>query len=76
MRIGADWHAELPAILEREACLANTDDSVDDVLLWGANIDAMDTHKGRRWNVQQMMPGMKPGSRMGHVGKFILEMGL
>jgi hypothetical protein len=34
LRIGADWAAELPWLLEREAILAELDEAPDDVLLW------------------------------------------
>jgi hypothetical protein len=34
LRIDADWAAELPGLLDREACLAELDEAPGDVLLW------------------------------------------
>lgn len=51
----ADWHAELPAILEREAYLADSADT-DEVLLWAPHLDGAQVPPMGRWRIEHLIP--------------------
>ncbi len=55
LRIGDDWHAELPAILEREAYLADPADT-DEVLLWAPHLDGAQVPPMGRWRIEHLIP--------------------
>jgi len=76
LRIGDDWHRELPAILERETYLVDAGAEMDEVLLWAPHLAEMNIPTGRRWKFQQLKPGEKSGSGPEHTGLHALEMGL
>lgn len=61
MRITDDWHEALPALLEREAYLADTPVAMDEVFLWAPHLDDIEVTRGWRWKVRHLTPGMKPG---------------
>jgi len=56
LRIGDDWRAEMPAMLERESYLANVEADPEEVLLWAPHLDNEEIPTGWRWNVRQLMP--------------------
>ena len=49
MRIGPGWRAELPRILEREACLAGAGEAPRDVFLWASGLAAVKLPEGGPW---------------------------
>ena len=52
LRIGTDWAAELPGLLDREACLAELDEAPGDVLLWSRDATIPDTLSAESMRVQ------------------------
>jgi hypothetical protein len=55
LRIGDEWHAELPAILEREAYLADAAET-DEVLLWAPHLDGAQVPPMGRWRIEHLIP--------------------
>ncbi len=60
MRIGPHWHRELPFLLSREALVANTEDNVDDVLLWAPDHTETAVDPDGRWKIRQLQPAAMP----------------
>lgn len=60
LRIGAAWCEELPAILDREAYVADADGMADEVLLWAPHLEERDIPAMERWNIRHLNPGLKP----------------
>ncbi len=56
LRIGDDWHAELFAILEREAYLSDAAET-DEVLLWAPHLDGEQVAPMGRWRIEHLIPG-------------------
>lgn len=57
LRLGTGWLAALPAVLEREACLAGADAVPETVCLWSA--DGVDGYLPEPWRLLRLdMPGL------------------
>lgn len=76
LSIGDDWHQELPAILEREACLADTEVETDEVFLWAPHVADLHVPAGGHWKFQQLKPNFRSGAGLAYGGLRALEMGL
>jgi hypothetical protein len=67
LHIGDVWHEELPAILEREECLAGAEAAVNDVLLWMPHLhekQKVESNKnlvGGRWQFEHLKASLKYG---------------
>lgn len=57
LRIGPDWSEELPVLLEREAYLAETEVSLDEVFLWAPHLEYVEAVRGWPWKVSHLKPG-------------------
>lgn len=60
IRTGADWRQELPALLERAACLANPAGGAGQVFLWAPELAAGAEVAAGRFRVQHL-PAPSPG---------------
>ncbi len=60
MRIGSQWHKELPSLLNREAMVADIESSVDEVLLWAPEYREISIPSGGRWKIQHLQPPCMP----------------
>lgn len=56
LRIGDAWMEELPDILEREACLADTDIHMDEVMLWAPHLAEEPLPTAGRWRIRRLVP--------------------
>lgn len=57
MRISAEWDAELPGLLEREAYLADSEVALEEILLWAPHLDDIHAVHEWPWKVVRMRPG-------------------
>jgi len=73
LRIGEDWQAELPQILEREAILADCAEPASEVYLWAPEFGAEALPEHSRWQVLNPWPGTGSGSGPECDGRFALE---
>ncbi len=62
MRIGNNWHEELPRLLEREAFNANVENDVNDVLLWAPEHEETLPVSAGRWSIRNLQPPRVPVS--------------
>lgn len=60
LRIGATWCEELPAILDREACVADAGGVADEVFLWAPHLEEFDIPAFGRWSIRHLKPGLNP----------------
>jgi hypothetical protein len=74
MRLGVQWHEELPLLLERESFNANLGARISDVLLWAPEHDAAAFTSDERWNVGQLQPALVPGFSSELNSRFALYM--
>lgn len=74
MRIGNNWHEELPRLLEREAFNANVESEVNDVLLWAPELEETLVVPGGRWRIQNLQPRRMPGLDSEAAGRFAMYM--
>ncbi|MBI4984023.1 MAG: hypothetical protein HZC24_01375 [Rhodocyclales bacterium] len=69
LRIGDDWHEELPQLLEREACLAGAAGAIDEVLLALPDGIERSLPADGRWRFRRLhavaAPGELPGGEWG-----------
>jgi hypothetical protein len=56
VRIGEDWGAELPSILEREAYLADAGATTDEVFVWAAGVGEVSLADSFRWHFHVLAP--------------------
>ena len=61
MRIGSDWREALPLILEREACLAESDTASETVFLWAPGLENAALPASGRWQVHNLQPVVRTG---------------
>ncbi len=55
-RVGDAWQEDFPAILEREAYLADADAQLDEVMLWAPHLSDDDLPHGGRWRISRLSP--------------------
>lgn len=72
MRIGEDWQAELPQILDREAILADCAAAKGEVFLWAPEFVAEDLSRQSRWQVLSQRPGAGHGIRPDSGSRFAM----
>ena len=70
MRIGSDWHDELPFLLSREELVANIENSTNDVFLWAPDCKETPVISGGRWQIRHMQPARMPGADAALDGRF------
>lgn len=59
-RIGDGWREDFPDILEREACLADADTQMDEVMLWAPHLADEDMPRAGRWRLSRLTPDPLP----------------
>lgn len=74
MRIGSNWHEELPLLLEREAFNANIETGINDVLLWAPEHGEIPQVPGGRWKIQNLQPRRMPGLGTEAASRFAMYM--
>lgn len=74
MRIGSNWHEELPLLLEREAFNANIETGINDVLLWAPEHGEIPQIPGGRWKIQNLQPQRVPGIGAEAASRFAMYM--
>jgi hypothetical protein len=69
MRTDAGWQEDLPALLEREACLANPAGAADQVFLWAPE-QAADTLAQGRFRLHQLLAPLPVGAEEWYAARF------
>lgn len=62
MRIGAEWQAALPQLLEREACLAGVDERTNEVLLIAPDEAPLSLPAEGGWRYRRLQPAPRRGT--------------
>jgi hypothetical protein len=68
LRIGEAWDEELPALLEREQLLADSEETMNEVLLWAPHLEDRDIPAVGRWNIRHLHPGMESDHAQEYAG--------
>lgn len=74
MRTGEQWHKELPFLLNREALIANTEASTNEVLLWAPDPHRAQAIAGGRWQIRHLQPARMPSVAQEADGRFAMYM--
>lgn len=61
LKVGSDWLARLPEILDREAYLSELDTSSDQIFLWAPEHSAAALPQNTRWKISLVAPVIRPG---------------
>lgn len=72
MRIGSDWHDSLPLILEREACLAESDTASEAVFLWAPGLGNAALPASGRWQMHNLQPVLRTDCIPEYEGRYAL----
>lgn len=74
MRMGEQWHKELPFLLNREALVANIEVPTDEVLLWVPDVQRVPAIDGGRWKIRHLRPAQMPSVAQEVDGRFAMYM--
>ena len=72
MRVGSDWHDSLPLILEREACLAESDTASEAVFLWAPGLGNAALPASGRWQMHNLQPVVRKDFIPEYEGRYAL----
>ena len=61
LKVGSDWLARLPEILDREAYLSELNASSDQIFLWAPEHSAAALPQSTRWKISMVAPVIRPG---------------
>jgi hypothetical protein len=68
LRIGSEWRAQLPAILERESLVADGTADIRDVFVWSGGAEDVALPDGVRWKPHVLSPATPGGGDAGASG--------
>jgi hypothetical protein len=72
LRIGPEWRAELPLILEREAYLAGPAEAANEVFVWVSGQGDAQLPEDRRWQFRLL--AAEPRHAPADAGRFLVAM--
>lgn len=74
MRIGSDWHETLSPILEREACLVESDTASEAIFLWAPGLGNAALPASGRWQMHNLQPGVRTDFIPEYEGRFAMAL--
>lgn len=74
MRIGADWREQLPRILEREACMGESDSVPEAVFVWAPTLEKLTLPDSGRWQMHPLQPVVRTGLKPEYEGRFAMAL--
>jgi hypothetical protein len=75
IKVGADWSTELPGVLAREQCLADSQTDCDQVLVFAPDFPEAVVPEAGNWNIENLQPTLLPGMVAGVDAPFSIAVG-